>query len=82
MQVWILSRGCRYEGGYVVSVHLSADKGQAALQAELDSHAKEIESFRNEDSFWNDPRFDMAEIEPGYWSNSSDFIELREWEAT
>lgn len=81
MKVWTLSRGSRYDGGTIVSVHTSADSGRAALDTELKQHADELADFRHADSWWDDDRFDMKEERPGYWRNNSDFIFLQEWEA-
>ena len=81
MKAWTLSRGSRYDGGTIISVHVSADSAQAALEAELKQHAEELADLRHADLYWDDDRFDMKQERPGYWRSSSDFICLQEWDA-
>lgn len=43
MKVWILERGCKYEGSYVVSVHPSELSGLAAAAECMKDDVKKTE---------------------------------------
>ena len=84
MKVFVLSSGCRYEGGTVESVHSTKESGRAAALKLVKKRNDTFDEYRvaeaaEGDNYWaNHP--DMTEEDDGFWSDGMDYIALREME--
>jgi hypothetical protein len=91
-RVWIVSEGCRYEGGWVCSVHATRESALLAVEKRLTEHKKRLDEQRakakaqgtEEGDHWFERMadWDMRQESDDCWLNSTDFIEIKEWTVT
>lgn len=82
MKVFVISMGCRYEGGIVKAVYASEESGRKAALELVASHNQELDSFRiaeaaEQETYWAN-HDNMSEKERNYWSDGHDFIMIEE----
>ena len=96
MYVWVLEHGCRYEGGNVLSVHVSEESGLKAAQeymeksiaqtAELSEPDDPHETFFDRIVYSADCKYWVEhyrwQTSPGVWfDGDSDYLSLTRYEA-
>jgi hypothetical protein len=90
--VWIVSEGCRYEGGEVHSVHATRESALVAVEKLLVKHKERLDEQRaeakarvtEEGDHWIEcmADWDMRQESDDCWLNSTDFIVIKEWTVT
>ncbi|NDD31052.1 MAG: hypothetical protein EB084_22585 [Proteobacteria bacterium] len=83
MTVWIVSEGCRYEGGEVHSVHATRESALVAVEKLLAEHREKVRAMREySPSGFSSAGWDMQEHPGDRWLNKVDVIEVKEWTVT
>lgn len=78
MKVYAIMQGCRYEGGYLNSVHASRESALAAVALLLKHESDLLAESLREDPTWDCSFLLYSEERPDFWGNSSDFISITE----
>ncbi len=90
--VWIVTEGCRYEGGEVHSVHATRESALVAVEKLLVKHKADLDGMiqaANDGTSRFSPRLNFDEgwamqkkADTDKWTSDTDFIEIKEWTVT